>query len=385
MSERPNLLPIDHERATLVARVWSEDQAGPCLARVEPDGTLTDLTALYPTSNLLFEQTAPATAVRSASGVPLGLLNDYAEAGQLLSPVDLQSLKAAGVTFSDSMIERTIENAAAGKKENAKQIATALRAQIVDLVGDDMSSVAPGSAEALRIISLFKDQGVDTAYLQVGLGPLAEIFTKAPPGSSVGSHQTAGYSTLSDWVNPEPEIVLVLNSRGEIVGATLGNDINDRGTEGQSPLLLGEAKDTTGSTVLGPVIRLFDEHFTLADIETAEIHLAVSNSADGFEKTYVNDMGKISRSPQSLAEQLFHNHGYPDGAVLFLGTMVIPTDDRDTAGAGFTHKPDDLVTISSPRLGTLVSTMQPADSLSPWSFGTTALMRNLAQRGLWPS
>jgi fumarylacetoacetate (FAA) hydrolase family protein len=295
-----------------------------------------------------------------------------------MAPTDLQVIKAAGVTFAVSMLERVIEEKARGNPAAA----AAIRAEIVALVGDDLSQLKPGSAQAMALKKVLIAQGAWSQYLEVGIGPDAEIFTKAPPMAAVGTGADAGLLPTSIWNNPEPEMVLAVNSRGQIVGATLGNDVNLRDIEGRSALLLGKAKDNNASAAIGPFLRFFDATFSLDDVRQTSISLSVRGD-DGFTLEGVSLMSQISRDPLDLAGQMIGpHHQYPDGAMLFLGCMFAPVKDRDTVGGGFTHKEGDIVTISAPQLGALMNRMRRTDQCPPWTFGTSHLMRNLAQRGL---
>ncbi|HVZ13514.1 MAG TPA: fumarylacetoacetate hydrolase family protein, partial [Bauldia sp.] len=296
----------------------------------------------------------------------------------LLSPLDLQAVKAAGVTFAVSMLERVIEEKARG----APDLAPALRAEITALIGDDLSKLKPGSREAAELKELLIARGMWSQYLEVGIGPDAEVFTKAPPMASVGHLAEIGVRPDSHWNNPEPEIVVVASSRGAVVGACLGNDVNLRDFEGRSALLLGKAKDNNASAAVGPFIRLFDAHFSLDDVRHAEVDLAVDGE-DGYRLRGGSAMSRISRDPADLmASTIGPHHRYPDGVALYLGTMFAPVEDRDVKGQGFTHKADDVVTVSSPRLGSLSNRVVSTDAAEPWTFGAGALMRNLARRGL---
>src|SRR5262249_5087034 len=323
-----------------------------------------------------------------AHGAPLGrvadvLANPAAEAGDerkpyLLAPCDLQALKACGVTFVSSLLERVIEEKTKGEPGKAD----AVRRTLMDAIGIDLSAVRPGSDEAAKVKDLLVQRGLWSPYLEVGIGPDAEVFTKSQPMSGVGTGAEVGLHPASTWNNPEPEIVLAVNSRGEAVGATLGNDVNLRDFEGRSALLLGKAKDNNGSCAIGPFIRLFDEHFTMDDVRKAEVGLAIAGD-DQFTLKATSSMAKISRDPLDLVVHAAgKTHQYPDGMMLFLGTMFAPTQDRDRPGAGFTHKRGDLVTISAPSFGALVNRVNTSDSIPPWTFGATALMQNLRARGL---
>jgi fumarylacetoacetate (FAA) hydrolase family protein len=296
----------------------------------------------------------------------------------LLSPVDLQAIKAAGVTFVASMLERVIEEQAAGDKSKAD----VLRADILKLIGDDLSKIVPGSEAAMQVKETLMARGVWSQYLEVGIGVDPEIFTKSQPMSSVGFGADVGLHPISTWNNPEPEVVLVVSSDGTIVGATLGNDVNLRDVEGRSALLLSKAKDNNASAALGPFIRLFDDAFTLEIIKQAEIGLTVVGE-DRFEMRGGSSMAMISRPPESLvAAAMGDHHQYPDGLVLYLGTMFAPVEDRDGTGMGFTHKLDDLVTISTPTLGSLSNRVRLSTECPPWTYGCSHLMRDLSKAGL---
>ena len=382
-----NVLPEDGTRGTLVGRVWLPQARGPAVVAVREEGVF-DVSQRFATVSGLCEEADPAAALRASQGERIGdldavLVNTPPDARDpttpwLLAPLDLQVLKAAGVTFAISMLERVIEERARGNPLSAE----AIRKEVVRLVGDDFSKLKPGSAEAARLKQVLVEQNAWSQYLEVGIGPDAEVFTKAPVMSSVGTGMDAGLHPKSIWNNPEPEVVLVISSRGKIVGATLGNDVNLRDVEGRSALLLSKAKDNNASCAVGPLLRLFDQSFTLDDVRRMDVGLTVTGP-DGFVLEGQSSISKISRDPTELVAQTIGTvHQYPDGFALFLGTMFAPVKDRDAPGQGFTHKRDDIVTIASPKLGRLTNRMRNSEACEPWTFGLGALMKNLAQRKL---
>ncbi len=371
----------------LVGRVWNPSVHGPCVVR--RDGNqLIDITAAFPTMRDLCECDDPAAAAQAVAGQSLGTVDAImantppetrdAKRPWLLAPVDLQALKAAGVTFATSMLERVIEERARGNPAAAAEI----RTTIGTLIGSDLSKLRAGSAEAMELKKVLMEKGAWSQYLEVGIGPDAEIFTKSQVLSAVGHGMEAGLNPISTWNNPEPEVVLVVASSGKIVGATLGNDVNLRDVEGRSALLLGKAKDNNASCALGPMIRLFDASFSLDHVRSMQLALRVEGE-DGYVLNGASNMSKISRDPADLAGQMLNkHHQYPDGAVLFLGTLFAPIEDRDAPGKGFTHKLGDIVTVSSAELGALTNRMTATDKAAPWTWGASHLMRNLASRGL---
>ncbi|MCP3470929.1 fumarylacetoacetate hydrolase family protein [Bradyrhizobium sp. CCGUVB1N3] len=382
-----DVLPEDGTRGTLVGRVWLPQVDGPAVVAVRSDGVF-DVTARFPTISALCEEADPAKAVRETKGERIGDLDAIAantppdqrdrQKPWLLAPVDLQTLKAAGVTFAVSMLERVIEERAKGNPASAE----AIRKEVTRLIGDDLSRLKPGSDQAMRLKQVLIEQNAWSQYLEVGIGPDAEVFTKAPVLSSVGAGMDAGLHPKSTWNNPEPELVLFVSSRGKIVGGALGNDVNLRDFEGRSALLLSKAKDNNASCAIGPLLRLFDDTFSLDDARKLDISLNVKGQ-DGFVLNGHSSISKISRDPTDLVAQTIGTvHQYPDGFVLFLGTMFAPVEDRDAPGQGFTHKHDDIVTIAAPELGKLTNRMRTSDECEPWSFGIGALMKNLAQRKL---
>jgi fumarylacetoacetate (FAA) hydrolase family protein len=381
-------LPIDAPQATLVGRV-EMPALGPVLCLVQADGVY-DLSSLAATSADLMALANPASRI-AAQRNTLARLADTAAVlantaapkrnaalPHFLTPCDLQPIKAAGVTFVASMLERVIEEQARGDASRAQ----AVRESIAKIVGDNLRAVVPGSAQALQVKEVLMRQGLWSQYLEVGIGKDAEVFTKSQAMSAVGLGAEIGIHPESRWNNPEPEVVLAVSPAGLVQGVALGNDVNLRDFEGRSALLLGKAKDNNASCAIGPFIRLFDAHFTLDDVRQCDISLEVKG-ADGFVMQGKSSMSQISRDPQDLVQQTINaNHQYPDGFMLFCGTMFAPTQDRYGPGQGFTHAVGDVVSVSSPKLGTLTNRVNTTDRCPPWTFGTRELMRSLARRGL---
>jgi fumarylacetoacetate (FAA) hydrolase family protein len=378
INESAAILPLDHEAGTLVGRVWiQEPLPGPRTCVLQGD-TLHDLSALAPTLSDLFDLDEPAARVRGHDGARLCSLAEAVDTGRLLAPCDLQALKAAGVTFADSLIERVIEERGRGDATASER----LRAELTTAFGGSLDSIKPGSPEAMEAKRVFIDNGLWSQYLEVGIGRDAEIFTKGQPLSAVGCGAAIGIRPDSTWSVSEPEIVLAVSSAGNIVGATLGNDLTLRDYEGRSALLLAKAKDNNASCAIGPFVRLFDDSFDLAHLRTAEVHLEVEGR-DGFSVEGTNSLGGISRDPHDLVGSTLDSlHQYPDGLMLFLGTMFVPTADRQGPGSGFTHRVGDIVRISSPSLGVLQNAVTTSDAAPPWEFGIRALAQSLAARGL---
>jgi fumarylacetoacetate (FAA) hydrolase family protein len=382
-----NTLPADGLAGTLIGRAWVPGHiAGPSPVVIRPEGVF-DLSERFATLTDLLELSKPVLAVQETPGQFIATLEQLlANSGSdcdrsrpyLLAPVDLQVIKAAGVTFATSMIERVIEEQAGGDAAKAQ----AVRAVVQEAIGGSLRSIVPGSEQASRLKALLIEQGMWSQYLEVGIGPYAEIFTKAPVLSAVGSGCEIGIHPESHWNNPEPEVVLAVNSRGQIHGATLGNDVNLRDFEGRSALLLGKAKDNNASCALGPFLRLFDDTFSLDDVRRCVVNLEVRGD-NGYLMSGSSSMDQISRDPADLAGQTLNaNHQYPDGFVLFLGTLFAPTEDRDHPGGGFTHKLGDQVSISSALLGGLHNQVTHSGDAPHWTFGVSALLRNLSARGL---
>jgi len=380
-------LPRDGTAGALAGRVWLPAVEGPAIVAVRADG-LYDISRLAPTMRDLCEDGAGARIVREGKGERIGgleeILANTPEARRdrrqpwLLAPVDLAALKAAGVTFPRSMLERVIEEQARGAPEKAE----AIRQSVAAHFGGNLANLVPGSKEAAELKRVLIAEGAWSQYLEVGIGPDAEIFTKAQPMSAVGHGMDAGLHPISTWNNPEPEVVLLVTSQGAIVGATLGNDVNLRDVEGRSALLLCKAKDNNASTALGPFVRLFDDTFGLDDVRRIEVSLKVEGE-DGFVLNGRSSMREIARDPTDLVKQMLgRHHQYPDGAALFLGTMFAPIEDREVPGQGFTHKLGDVTTIAAPELGALANRMTLSTEAPPWTFGTGALLRNLARRDL---
>lgn len=395
-STASSIFPSDHADAVLIGRVWV-DGLGAILVHIGTQ-VIHDLTALAATCSALLELPSPAEQVRAFLNTPTALplahtaavVANSAHAQRhpgtpwFMAPCDLQAIKAAGVTFVSSMLERVIEEQARGDASRAAQ----LRDDIVALMGDDLGRITPGSDLALALKKALIAKGAWSQYLEVGIGVDAEIFTKSQPMSAVGLGAEIGIHPRSDWNNPEPEVVLAVNSAGAVQGVSLGNDVNLRDFEGRSALLLGKAKDNNASCAIGPFIRLFDASFTMTDVQAMHLDITVEGvgSMAGADAPFVlhgrSNMGQISRAPLDLAQQAMGPyHQYPDGFMLFLGTMFAPTQDRFAMGQGFTHRVGDTVRVATPKLGTLVNQVNFCDAIAPWTYGTRALVRDLAKRG----
>ncbi|MEU9065700.1 fumarylacetoacetate hydrolase family protein [Streptomyces sp. NPDC048306] len=378
------VLPKDADRAALVARVHAPEWDGPCVAAVRGERVV-DLTAVVPTVSDLMERDDAAAVVREADGGRVWHLDELLAAPHgrrdvphLLAPVDLQVIKAAGVTFAGSLLERVIEERTGGDPAQAARV----RARVERAVGGALDGVRPGSPEADRVKELLVAEGLWSPYLEVGIGPDPEVFTKAPVLSAVGVGADIGVLGASVWNNPEPEVVLVVDSRGCVRGASLGNDVNLRDVEGRSALLLGRAKDNNASCAIGPFIRLFDDGFDLDTVRGLDVGLRV-DGPEGYALHGSSSMRQISRDVLDLVAATHGpHHQYPDGFVLFTGTLFAPTEDRRAPGSGFTHEHGDVVRISSPRLGTLVNTVVTSERAAPWTYGIRALTRSLARRGV---
>ena len=386
-TEPASLLPNDLDQALLVGRVWRPAPVdGPSVVVVR-GGQVFDITSTVRTTSDLFDRADAVQIARTAPGEALGSVHalleaSLAPAGQagirLLAPCDVQAIKACGVTFAVSLLERVIEEQAGGDAGKADEV----RRTITELIGTDLAKIKPGSDAAMKLKAELERRGAWSQYMEVGIGPDAEVFSKSQPMSAVGFGADVGLYPTSVWNNPEPEIVLAVNSAAQIVGATLGNDVNLRDIEGRSALLLGKAKDNNGSCAIGPFVRLFDEHFTLDTVRAASLSLRIEGT-DDFVLEGVSHMKEISRDPADLVAQTSgKHHQYPDGFMLFLGTMFSPIKDRDAPGAGFTHHLGDVVTIATPSLGALVNTVQLSTEIAPWTFGVRALYQSLAKRGL---
>ena len=386
------VLPTEADKATLVGRAWVPGRnAGPSPVLVA-DAWVWDLSRVAPTVSELLNSQDPVNlaldAMTSGWASPVGAIadlitNSHADRRDpahpyLLTPCDLQALRACGVTFVSSMLERVIEEHAKGDQDKAEDIRRSIGAEI----GAEIKTIKPGSPEAKRVKESLIRRNLWSQYLEVGIGPDAEVFNKSQPMSAVGLGAEVGVRADSSWNNPEPEVVLAINRAGRVIGAALGNDVNLRDFEGRSALLLGKAKDNNGSCAIGPFIRLFDEGYGIEDLRRTHIHVEVTG-ADGYKLTGESHLENISRDPLDLAAQAVNRtHQYPDGVMLFLGTQFAPIQDRDQPGKGFTHKIGDVVSIRADAFGALVNRVNHCDKVAPWTYGVIDLMRNLASRGL---
>ena len=377
-----NTLPVDGCAGALIGRVWLPgEDAGPVVVTLRDDNVyqLEALTmADFLNDGNALKNIKGGTLIGSVNEVLANTTPDNRDGRNpwFISPIDLQSVKAAGVTFVRSMLERVIEEMIKGDASAADEV----RKKIFDSIGGDIANVVPGSPDAEKLKLALIEQGLWSQYLEVGIGPYAEIFTKCQPMSSVGTGCEIGIHPESTWNNPEPEAVMVVNRHGEILGATLGNDVNLRDFEGRSALLLGKAKDNNASASIGPFIRLFDDTFSIDDVRQMDIAVEISGE-DDFNWTEKSSISEISRDLTDLVSQTINeNHQYPDGFVLYTGTMFSPTKDRGAPGQGFTHHVGDLVSISSPKLGMLLNRVNHTSKVDPWDYGVSDLMRTLNAR-----
>jgi len=377
---------MNYGTGCFVGRIWDKNKAGPCLVTIRNEHVYDITSPNIPTMRDLLELNDVkgyldrniGEKIVSVQELLISSLASQNKQFFLIAPCDFQAIKACGVTFAKSMVERVIEERAAGDPKKAES----LRGYIGGLIGDSLQDIIPGSDKSLEVKKALVKEGLWSQYLEVGIGKDAEVFTKAQTLSSVGYGAEVGLHPISNWNNPEPEIVLAVNSKGTIQGATLGNDVNLRDVEGRSALLLGKAKDNNASCSIGPFIRIFDESYTIANMKSAHINLNVEGK-DGYILNGSSSMSEISRTPEDLVSQTCGaHHQYPDGFMLFLGTLFAPTEDRDTPGEGFTHKIGDKVTISEPYLGELINYVNLSTKCPKWEFGISAMINNLSNRGL---
>ena len=378
---------MDYSAGCFVGRIWDKTKAGPCLVTIR-DEYIYDITSKeIPTMRNLLELENVKEHLLTFTGEKVSSVKELFSSSlkheqekhfSLLAPCDFQAIKACGVTFAKSMVERVIEERASGDLKKAET----LRNHIGELIGDSLYNIIPGSDKALEVKKALIKEGLWSQYLEVGIGKDAEIFTKAQTLSSVGFGSEVGLHPSSNWNNSEPEIVLAVNSKGIIQGATLGNDLNLRDVEGRSALLLGKAKDNNASCSIGPFIRIFDNTYNINNVNTANISLKVEGK-DRYILNGLSSMSEISRTLEDLVNQTYGlHHQYPDGFMLFLGTMFAPSEDRDAPGEGFTHKIGEKVIISEPHLGDLINYVNLSTACPKWEFGISSIIKNLSDRGL---
>jgi len=378
-------LPDECREGTWLGRAWlpasfaPSNIAGPHVITVR-DGQVIELSDCFDSIADITRHPTPTAAVQNATGVSICSLNTLLENSlfyklpadirksqqpSLLAPNDIQAIKACGVTFVASLIERVIEEKALGNPSKAEEI----RAVVHAAIGDNLKDIEPGSPQTEILKAKLIAQGIWSAYLEVGIGPDVEVFTKSQPMSAIPCGSQLGVLETSQWNNPEPEVAFLVSPQGSFLGAALANDVNLRDYEGRSSLLLGKAKDQNGSCPIGPMFRLFDDSYSLDDAANTEVNLSIVGE-DGFCSTGENRMSEISRSVDSIIKQVCNgSHQYPDGIAIMLGTMFAPTEDRGEEGMGFTHKVGDRVEISSPKLGKLVNWVNYCHEIPEWSYG----------------
>jgi len=378
------VLPSDGYAGTLVGRaLFPGVFPGPCVVAIREDG-VHNISGTVPTMAQLLNAPNPLATLQRAlrNCVYLGPLESLLENSTpsthdplkpyLLTPIDLQAVKAVGLTFVNGLLQRFADDnggaATVAKMEKAAGVA--------------LGKILPGSEEAARLRTALMEDGLWNDTLEVGFGPDVELFTKAQPLSAVGTGAEIAVLPTSKQTFAEPEVVLMLNADGKICGATLGCDMTARDVEARSLLLLGRAKDQNATCAVGPFIRLFDQTFSLPNVQGMNLTYAFEG-ADDAVFTDTGSMDQIGRGLITLARQVVNeHHGYPDGVALFTGCMFKAPSSRGASDTPFTHQVGDVVIIKASPLGTLINRVNTTDKVRPWSFGMSDLMANLANRQL---
>jgi 2-dehydro-3-deoxy-D-arabinonate dehydratase len=233
--------------------------------------------------------TALASAASSGTGVPLASVT-------LTAPIDAQEVWAAGVTYLRSRNARMEESS---------------QSDVYDRVYD---------------------------------ADRPEIFLKATPSRVVGPGKPVGIRSDSGWDVPEPELALLINAGGEVVGYTIGNDVSSRSIEGENPLYLPQAKVYAQCAGLGPVVVLTDE---IADPTDLPIKLEIMR---GGELLFSEETGtsRMHRTFDDLVKYLFRGNAFQAGVFLMTGTGIVPPSE-------FTLQGGDTVTITIEPIGALTN------------------------------
>ncbi len=266
-----------------------------CPGVLVDDATVLDLSGEVENLTCLLE----AADLRSRVGalIKQDLPRHALSAARLLAPVERQEVWAAGVTY--------------------------LRSKKARMEESDFSA---------------------TAYDKVYAAARPELFFKSLPEKVAGPDDTVGIRADAQWSVPEPELALVINSRGELAGFTIGNDMSSRDLEGENLLYLPQAKIYEHSCALGPCI-------TVATSETEArswtIRLTITRNGQPVFQGETS-VGQIKRSFTELVDYLCRSQHFPHGVVLLTGTGIVPPDD-------FTLRANDEITIGISGVGTLTN------------------------------